>query len=313
MKRHFAVTLGVMLCACAVLAQPAPQGPGAGQPAQPRSPEVLADGKVVFRLLAPAAAAVTLGGDFPIGTNVAMTKDDKGVWSATVGPLKADFYSYFFAVDGVRTLDWRNVFVMRDGARYASWLRVLGADAADYQVDLTSFRARVTPAYGKYWPITRCQMNAVEVQFVCGYGDATTVNDPAFDGTNYDLEILPNYVVKFGVTDKTETGFHINFDTAAPPDASIDIVASGGIPRQTLLRQTVVIDGDALSADIVFSQTLQSPSTIVGGVPLHLKQALLLLLGDFYENRENSTFAPNITQLPFAFKALVGANRHIQI
>ncbi len=186
-------------------------------------------------------------------------------------------------------------------------------DAADYQVDLTAFRARVTPAYGKYWPIARYQMNAVEIQFVCGYGDATTINDPAFDGTNYDLEIMPNYVVKFGVTLKTSTGFHINFDTAAPPDNSIDIVVSGGTPRQTLLRQTVTIDEDALSADVVFSQTLPSPSTIIGGVPLHLKQALLLLLGDFYENRENSTFAPNITQLPFAFKALVGANRHIQI
>ena len=186
-------------------------------------------------------------------------------------------------------------------------------DSADYHVDLTSFHARVSPAYGKYWPVTRWQDSAVEVEFVCGYGDATTVNDPAFDGTNYDLEILPNYVVKFGVTLKTETGFHINFDTAAPADASIDIVASGGTPRQTLLRQTVAIDEDALSADVVFSQTLPSPSTIVGGVPLHLKQALLLLLGDFYENRENSTFAPNITQLPFAFKALVGANRHIQI
>ena len=44
--------------------------------------------------------------------NVAMTRDDKGVWSVTVGPLKADFCSYFFTVDGVRTLDFRNVFVM---------------------------------------------------------------------------------------------------------------------------------------------------------------------------------------------------------
>jgi len=135
MSRCVAVTIGMMLCACAVVAQPPQPGPGTGQPAQPRSPEVLADGKVVFRLLAPTSTSVTLGGDFPIGTNVGMTKDDKGVWSATVGPLKADFYSYFFTVDGVRTLDWRNVFVMRDGARYASWLRVPGPESADYQVN----------------------------------------------------------------------------------------------------------------------------------------------------------------------------------
>ena len=53
----------------------------------------------------------------------------------TVGPLKADFYSCFFTVDGVRTLDWRNVFTIRDGARYASWLRIPGPESADYQVN----------------------------------------------------------------------------------------------------------------------------------------------------------------------------------
>jgi enterochelin esterase-like enzyme len=135
MRNCFAVTMGVMLCACSVIAQPAQQGPGAGQPAPPRSPEVLSDGRVVFRLLAPTSTSAALGGDFPIGTNVAMTKDDKGVWSVTVGPLAADFYSYFFTVDGVRTLDWRNVFVVRDGARHASWLRIPGPESADYQVD----------------------------------------------------------------------------------------------------------------------------------------------------------------------------------
>ena len=135
MRKCFPFTISMVLCACALVAQPAQPGPGAGQPPQLRSPEVLADGRVVFRLLAPSAASVTLGGDFPIGTNVAMTKDDAGVWSATVGPLKADFYSYFFTVDGVRTLDWRNAFVMRDGARYASWLSVPGPEAADDQVN----------------------------------------------------------------------------------------------------------------------------------------------------------------------------------
>jgi enterochelin esterase family protein len=135
MSKCFTFTIGMVLCACALVAQPAQPGPGPAQSDQPRSPEVLADGKVAFRLLAPTAASVMLGGDFPIGTNVALTKDEKGVWSVTVGPLRADFYSYYFTVDGVRTLDWRNVSVMRDGARYASWLRVPGAEAADYQVN----------------------------------------------------------------------------------------------------------------------------------------------------------------------------------
>ena len=37
-----------------------------------------------------------------------MTKDEKGVWSLTVGPLTPDFYSYTFNVDGVRTVDPKN-------------------------------------------------------------------------------------------------------------------------------------------------------------------------------------------------------------
>src|SRR5713226_828406 len=70
------------------------------------SPEVAADHKVTFRIYAPKASEVTVGGDF--GEAVKLTKDDKGVWSATVGPLTPDFYSYSFTVDGVRTLDPKN-------------------------------------------------------------------------------------------------------------------------------------------------------------------------------------------------------------
>ncbi len=134
MTKSLAITIGLLLCTRALAAQPATRGPGADAPVQLRSPEVLPDGRVVFRLLAPAAATVTLGGDFPIGHDVAMTKDETGAWSVTVGPLQADRYGYFFTVDGVRTLDWRNVFVERDGARYVSWLAVAGAASADFEV-----------------------------------------------------------------------------------------------------------------------------------------------------------------------------------
>src|SRR5216683_5558262 len=73
------------------------------------SPEVAADHKVTFRIYAPKASEVTVGGDF--GAVAKLTKDDKGVWSATVGPLTPDFYSYSFTVDGVRTLDPKNATI----------------------------------------------------------------------------------------------------------------------------------------------------------------------------------------------------------
>ena len=47
-------------------------------------------------------------------------------------------------------------------------------NAADYIVDKDSEPARIVPAYGKTWPSTRYQINAVRVRFVCGYGDTAT-------------------------------------------------------------------------------------------------------------------------------------------
>jgi enterochelin esterase family protein len=79
-----------------------------------KSPEVLPDKRVTFRIYAPKASEVTVGGDWisqGLGTGGKLEKDDKGVWSITVGPLPSDFYSYAFTVDGVRTLDPKNPFI----------------------------------------------------------------------------------------------------------------------------------------------------------------------------------------------------------
>src|SRR5262249_56612032 len=71
-----------------------------------KSTEVAPDKKVTFRIYAPKADEVSVGGDF--GQGGKMTKDAQGVWSLTVGPLTPDFYSYTFIVDGVRTVDPNN-------------------------------------------------------------------------------------------------------------------------------------------------------------------------------------------------------------
>lgn len=47
----------------------------------------------------------------------------------------------------------------------------------DYLVDPHSEPGRVTPAFGKVWPSTRWQTNAVRVRFVAGYGPASAVPD----------------------------------------------------------------------------------------------------------------------------------------
>ncbi len=98
-----------------------------------KSPEVLADGRVVFRIYAPKAGEVTVGGDWisqGLGTGGKLARDEQGVWAITVGPLPADFYSYAFTVDGVRTLDPKNAMIKQGVTSLDNMFLVPGAGAA---------------------------------------------------------------------------------------------------------------------------------------------------------------------------------------
>ena len=113
-------------------AAPAPQA----RPAPPPpvlSPEVMADRRVVFRLSAPKAQAVTLNaGDIPAGSPPpAFTKNDAGVWEATVGPVPAGAFRYVFVVDGVRTLDPVNTRTSESNTAMWSLFDVAGAEVQD--------------------------------------------------------------------------------------------------------------------------------------------------------------------------------------
>lgn len=70
----------------------------------PVSPEVHADRTVTFRLFAPKASEVVLMGSPGIleftKKPLPLQKDQKGVWSLTIGPLPAGFYTYGYAIDG---------------------------------------------------------------------------------------------------------------------------------------------------------------------------------------------------------------------
>jgi enterochelin esterase family protein len=78
------------------------------------SPEVSADGHVTFRLRAPGAKEVTLRGEWvaaggiDVSPPVAMTRDESGVWSVTVGPLPSEVLAYSFNVDGLTIADPQN-------------------------------------------------------------------------------------------------------------------------------------------------------------------------------------------------------------
>jgi len=129
------------LCAAAVvlvwpaapslLGQQPPAGASAqaARPAPLRSPDIHPDRTVTFRLLAPKATDVTVNGSWDTGTNIKMTKDDSGVWSATVGPLAPQLWGYWFMVDGVKALDPNNGETQRDGVRYDNLLMISGRES----------------------------------------------------------------------------------------------------------------------------------------------------------------------------------------
>jgi enterochelin esterase-like enzyme len=108
LKPISAILTSLVLLTGAVYAQaPAVAGRGGrGGAAALVSPEVHKDRTVTLRLNAPKATEVTLSGNITVDKPaLPMTKDDKGVWSITVGPLDPDIYEYNFIVDGVTATD----------------------------------------------------------------------------------------------------------------------------------------------------------------------------------------------------------------
>ena len=124
-------TLAGLLAATTSAAQSKPSPPivvdrGVQAPAV-TSPEILPDGRVTFRLGAPSAQSVVLGGEFVTQANaiavppgdktagprpeVTFTKGADGTWEGTTTrPIRPGAYRYFFVIDGATVvLDPRNV------------------------------------------------------------------------------------------------------------------------------------------------------------------------------------------------------------
>jgi enterochelin esterase-like enzyme len=136
--RGLAIAVVSLACAVPVAQAQAPRFPG---PQGPRvtSPEVAADGRVTFRILAPKAQAVRLLGDIPSeGPAVPMqppagrvlTRGAEGVWEVTV-PLAPGAWRYNFNVDGVSVIDPRNPSTSESNDNTWSLVYVPGADFMD--------------------------------------------------------------------------------------------------------------------------------------------------------------------------------------
>jgi len=136
MKIHLIVLiLTGLLLSCTSYSQQALRGG-----ADITSPEINTDNSVTFRFQAPDAKEVKISGDWmpmqgwtPGSEN--MIKDEKGLWLYTTAPLASDLYGYAFIVDGLRSTDPNNVYMIRDVASVTNVFIVGGGKGDLYKVN----------------------------------------------------------------------------------------------------------------------------------------------------------------------------------
>jgi len=179
-RHRFSVPSALIAVALVAFTPLSAQLPRAANPNDTlRSPEVLPDQRVVFRIYAPKATEITITGDWIAqgrGAGGALQKDAQGVWSITVGPLVPDFYSYSFTVDGVRTLDPKNAEIKQGRASLDNMFEVPGPE--------TAFQDNRRVPHGdvaKVWYYSEAvgEMRRMHVYTPPGYGTGTA-RYPAF-------------------------------------------------------------------------------------------------------------------------------------
>lgn len=142
--------------------------------------------------------------------------------------------------------------------------------ASGYAADLASQPARVAPAYGEVWPETRDQMNAVSVTFRAGHATPFTS-----DATS-DIVTATDH--PFANADRlrlTTAGGTIPTGLAALADYFARDV-SGNTLKLAATSGGAAIDITAAGTGLNF----------LGEIPGPARSAMLLLIGAWYEHRE---------------------------
>lgn len=150
-----------------------PAAPGTNAPPRVVSPEVGPDKKVTFRLYAPKAEQVLLGGsgDIPgtgFRSTTPLTKGENGVWEITVGPLAPGAYRYAFNVDGLTVVDPRNPATSESNENTWSLVVVPGAEWLDTR-DVPHGAISVVT----YWSSTLQRFRRLHVYTPPGYETST--------------------------------------------------------------------------------------------------------------------------------------------
>jgi hypothetical protein len=154
-------------------------------------------------------------------------------------------------------------------------------DASTYVVS-TRDPGQLAPAYGKYWPITRQQPDAVTIQFQAGYGPVTSI--PTGVPVNGTRTVTPASMAGIYV------GSVLTVDTDAATREQVTVTAV----TSTTFTAT-------------FAQSHAS-GCLINCVPETIRTAMRLLVGHWYENREATVVGTTAAELPLAVESLLAMN-----
>lgn len=162
----------------------------------------------------------------------------------------------------------------------------------NYVQDLQSNPARLTPLFGQMWPVARVVVNAVQVDFTCGFGIPIA------------LALAANSAIVSGYTfASTDTGRPIS-------------IPGAGLNGGTLNTVVQSVDGGGVGTLRDKSQTAvpaNSPALLVNcpsGNPAlweSIKTGIKLLTANWYEKR-----IPDESNIPMAVKAILYPARDLR-
>jgi hypothetical protein len=160
----------------------------------------------------------------------------------------------------------------------------------DYLADIVSRPARITPPFGKFWPISRIQTNAVWIDWAVGYGTPMTVSIAA-----------SSKVLTGGSFLQTDVG------------ASITIPGAVGSPATPLITTIASVDGsgNATLADTATNAVAGSAMYWGEPVPESIKTAIKFLVNEAYNTRE--PVEKDLGNMPYTVQRLLYPYRDLRL
>jgi hypothetical protein len=162
---------------------------------------------------------------------------------------------------------------------------------SDYLVETAQVPGRIHLAYGKVWPLTLGEYDAVQIQYTVGY----QVRRPYANGIAYAVGDLVY------PTPQNVNGHYYKVTTVIQPGVS----AAEPIPWPTGSGVTVATDEGIFYTE----QGFRNPAD---ELPEPIRQAMLLLISQMYEHRTPEVIGALIGKVDFAFDALIGPYRLVR-